>query len=179
MITCAAESDLPGLDRKGNQVTTSFYVSALPTRELDRIRARGRDDFNNAVMVSVNEDEGGTPLRCCLREAAVGERVALIACQPAVGGGAYAEVGPVFIHADSCSGCDDSDAYPVGVRHRRQLFRAYDAEDRQVDNTIVEGQHAEAAIAQLFARPDVAYLHSRNPLAGCYMFTIARSDSAT
>lgn len=160
-------------------MATNFYVSALPTRDLDRIRARGLDDFNNAVTVKINQEEGGTPLRCCLQEAAVGERVALIAYQPAVVGGPYAEVGPVFVHADSCGGYDHSDAYPLGFRHRRQLFRAYDAEGRQVDNQIVAGKDAETAITEFFTRPDVEYLHSRNPLAGCYMFTIARTVAAT
>jgi Protein of unknown function (DUF1203) len=160
-------------------VATKFSVSALPVRDLERIRARGLDDFNNAVVVSTNQDNDGIPLRCCLREAAVGERVAFIAFQPSAVGGAYAEVGPVFIHADSCAGYEDNDAYPVGFRQCQQLFRAYDVEGRQVDNQIVEGQQAETAIAKLFARPDVAYLHSRNQLAGCYMFAITRNDAAT
>lgn len=160
-------------------MTNNFRVAALPTLELDLIRARGVDDFGNSLVVTVNHDEGGAPLRCCLQEAAVGERVALIAYQPAAVGGAYAEVGPVFIHADPCSGYGDGDSYPAGFRARRQLFRAYDADGRQVDNQIVEGQHAEAAIAELFARPEVAYLHNRNLFAGCYMFTIARPSPAT
>lgn len=157
-------------------MTNSFRVAALPTSDLDRIRARQVDDFGNSLVV--NPDEAGAPLRCCLREAAVGERVTLIAYQPAAVGGPYAEVGPVFIHADPCGGYGDGGAYPAGFRRRRQLFRAYDADGRQVDNQIVDGRYAEAAIADLFARSDVAYLHSRNVLAGCYMFTIARHDSA-
>ncbi len=160
-------------------MATKFSVWALPVRDLERIRARGLDDFNNAVVVSTNQDKDGIPLRCCLRGAAVGERVALIAFQPSAVGGAYAAVGPIFIHADSCAGYEDNDAYPVGFRPRRQLFRAYDVEGRQVDNQIVWGQQAETAIAKLFARPDIAYLHTRNHLAGCYMFTIARNDAAT
>jgi len=139
----------------GDPMTNNFRVAALPTLELDLIRARGVDDFGNSLVVTVNHDEGGAPLRCCLQEAAVGERVALIAYQPAAVGGAYAEVGPVFIHADPCSGYGDGDSYPAGFRARHQLFRAYDADGRQVDNQIIEGQHAEAAIAELFARPEV------------------------
>lgn len=158
-------------------MTAGFRVTAMPTADLDRIRGRGVDDFGNAVVVAVHQNEGGTPLRCCLRDAAAGERVALVAHQPASVGGAYAEVGPVFIHADCCSGYGGG-AYPAGFRDRRQLFRAYDGDGRQVDNRIVDGQDAEAAIAEVFARSDVAYLHSRNVLAGCYMFTIERPGSA-
>lgn len=156
-------------------MTPAFRIEALPSADLARIRDRGVDDFGNPVLITVDHDPGGAPLRCCLRDAVAEERVALIAWRPASTGGAYAEVGPVFVHADSCQGYDAGDRYPEGFRHRSQIFRAYDADGRQVDNRIVEGDDAEVAIAELFSRPDVAYLHSRNVLAGCYMFTIARA----
>lgn len=160
-------------------MTTSFQVSALPSSDLQRIRARGTDDFGNPIAEQVAPHAGGgVPLRCCLREAAAGERFALIAWQPAEVSGPYAEVGPVFIHVDPCPGYSAVDDYPEGFRHRRQLFRAYDAEGRQINNQIVEGRDAELAILRLFARTDVSFVHSRNVLAGCYMFAITRVEAA-
>src|ERR1035441_9971023 len=79
-------------------MTIKFLIEALDPAYLDRIRAEGVDDFGNSVVSIVNESAKGTPLRCCLREADVGEKVALIAYQPAQVGGPYREVGPVFIH---------------------------------------------------------------------------------
>ncbi len=154
---------------------TKFRVSAVPAQDLDRIRESGVDDFGNSLAVMTKDDAGGTPLRCCLRDADPGERYALIAWQPARAGGAYAEVGPVFIHAERCPGYADVAAYPEGFRRRSQLFRAYDGKGWQVDNRIVEGSYAEAAITELFARPEIAYIHSRNALPGCYMFTISKA----
>jgi Protein of unknown function (DUF1203) len=156
--------------------STPFRVSALPADHLDELRGRGVDDFGNPLVVSVVSREGETPLRCCLREAAVGERVALLAYRPAGKGGAYAEVGPVFVHADACPGYGETAGYPEGFRHRTQLLRAYDSQGRQVENVIVDGADAECRIRDLFARPDVAYLHSRNVLAGCYMFAVRRGE---
>jgi hypothetical protein len=155
-------------------MSLAFRVVALDPDGLDRIRARGVDDFGNPVVVNVNTEVGGTPLRCCLREAAVGEHVALIAYQPALVGGPYAEVGPIFVHAEHCGGYEMPDAYPEGFRHRRLVLRAYDVEGRQVDNQIVDGSEAEAGITDLLSRAEVAYLHTRNVLAGCYMFTVTR-----
>jgi len=66
---------------------TRFHISALPARDLDRIRRRGSDDFGNELVVTIQE-EAEAPLRCCLRDATVGERVALMAWQPAEVGGA-------------------------------------------------------------------------------------------
>jgi hypothetical protein len=152
-------------------MSTGFRVAALPADELERIRARGVDDFGN-VLEPVPVTGPGTPLRCCLREAEPGERVVLIAWRPAPVSGPYAEVGPVFVHAEACPGYAEEDRYPEGFRSRQQLLRAYDTLGRQVENVIVDGPAAERGITGLLGRPDVAYLHSRNVLAGCYMFAV-------
>jgi Protein of unknown function (DUF1203) len=152
---------------------TRFTVQAIPASTLDRIRTQGADDWGNPFQPMVDV-AGGSPLRCCLRDAAPGERIALIAYQPADRGGPYAEVGPVFVHAERCDGYQASTAYPEGFRDRRQLFRAYDLNGAIVDAIIVRGEHAEDAIDQFFARPEVDYVHSRNVRYGCYMFAIRR-----
>lgn len=85
-------------------MTVGFHVEALDPDGLDRVRGRGVDDFGNPLAVSVVTDVGGTPLRCCLREAEPGERVVLMAYRPARVGGPYAEVGPIFVHAQRCDG---------------------------------------------------------------------------
>jgi len=157
--------------------TTVLRVDALPHADLARVRRRGVDDFGNPMVATVVDagDAGGTPLRCCLREAQVGERVALIAYQPATIGGPYAEVGPVFIHAEACAGYAAPDRYPDDFRRRRQLLRAYGGDGVIVDAAIAEdGAAAEERCAAFLARPEVAYIHSRNVLHGCYMFTVRR-----
>jgi hypothetical protein len=155
----------------------SFRVDAIPAAELDRIRVNGVDDFGNPLEPRVVRHSGGTPLRCCLREADAGERVVLIAYRPFAVGGPYAEVGPVFVHAERCEGYTGTSRYPEGFRHRQQLLRAYDPRGRQVENVIVDGVRAELAIEDLLDRHDVAFVHSRNVLAGCYMFAITRDRS--
>jgi len=159
-------------------MSTAFRVAALPAGELERIRAAGVDDFGNPLEPSTVTGPGA-PLRCCLRDAEPGERVVLIAYRPAAVPGPYAEVGPVFVHAEACAGYADEDRYPEGFRARNQLLRAYDALGRQVENVIVDGPAAERAITDLFGRPGVAYLHSRNVLAGCYMFAVHPAGDTT
>jgi Protein of unknown function (DUF1203) len=160
-------------------LTDHFCVEAIPASALRRIRAAGRDDQGNPLRISVAQ-EAGAPLRCCLREAAIGERLALIAWRPFDRDGPYAEVGPVFVHAEECPGYGSPSAYPEGYRHRRQVFRPYDHDGDMVYDAleIVEGADAEAAIARILARRDVAVIHSRNLLAGCYMFSIRRAHDA-
>ncbi len=156
--------------------TPPFEVRALPPQELTHIRQSGVDDFSHPIRLSVNDSQNGTPLRCCLREARIGESVALISWRPLQEAptSVYAEVGPVFIHADDCSGYQDHHSYPQGFRHRRQVLRSYSVAGDMLDTKLIEGEQAEAGIAALFEAPEAVVLHSRNVEAGCYMFAVYR-----
>jgi hypothetical protein len=156
--------------------TSTLVFHALPADDLHRIRAAGVDDFGHDLRLVIADTEPGTPLRCCLREAHVGEQVALIAWAPLVEApdSAYAEVGPVFVHADDCAGHVDEHAYPEGFRHRRQVLRSYTASGDMQAATITDGATAEIAITELLADPAAVVVHSRNVAAGCYMFAIRR-----
>ena len=155
--------------------TATVRVSAIPPSELERIRARGADHLDNPLIAVVVQDGEQAPLRCCLREALPGERIVLISYRPPHPGGPYAELGPVFVHADQCEGFLAHSGYPAGFRRRRQLFRAYGRGGEQVHNQIVEPAEVDAVLAQLLGRPEVEIIHSRNVLAGCYMFAINRA----
>jgi len=152
----------------------SFVISPISVERLAAVRRDGADDAGERFEPFTAEQDGA-PLRCCLREARAGERLALIAYRPDGTAGAYRETGPVFVHADPCAGYSERDTYPAAFRHRSQVLRAYDERGRIADALLIEGVHAEAGIEQLLARPDVATVHSRNVLYGCYMFTIDRS----
>jgi len=127
----------------------------------------------SAVRVWVDE-EGGAPLRCCLRDSRRGERVALVSATPPGPVGAYQESGPVFMHADGCDGAS-SRTYPDDFRRRQQVFRAYDAQGSIMGGELVDaGNDQEAVAERLLADPAVAFLHTRNVVHGCYMLTIRR-----
>ncbi len=120
---------------------------------------------------------GGAPVRCCLRDARPGEPIVLISVVPPGPAGAYAESGPVFVHAEDCGGPVD-DGYPDQWRSRTQVFRAYGAEGTIVGGAVVEpGDGQEDAAAHLFADPAVAFIQTRNVVHGCYMCTIERDLS--
>ena len=124
-----------------------------------------------ADEVSVDH-EGGAPLRCCLRDSRPGERLVLALVTPPGPQGAYAESGPVFLHAEPCGG-PDQPGYPEEFRRRTQVFRAYSDDGRIVGGRVVKPEDDQETIAEeLLAEADVAYLHSRNVVFGCYMFAI-------
>jgi Protein of unknown function (DUF1203) len=154
--------------------TSEFFYQAIAVGELDAIRAAGRDEAGNPLEVQVDPD-GGAPLRCCLRDSRPGERMLLIAYTPPGTAGAYAERGPVFVHAERCDGYLTPGEYPPGLAHRQQVVRAYDGRGQIADGVLAaDGHQAEAVIAELLARPGVELVHLRNVGYGCYNFAVSR-----
>lgn len=153
---------------------STFQVVPLPPAELARIRATGVDDFGNPVVPQVNDDPSGAPLRCCLRYARAGERIALIAYRPFARPSPYAEVGPVFIHAEACAGYAETDRFPRDFLRRRLVLRAYDQQSRIASAEFVAGDDAEAAIEARLADPEIAFLHFRAETYGCFQFAAHR-----
>lgn len=124
----------------------------------------------------VMDEEGGAPLRCCLRDSRPGEELVLASVTPPGPLGPYAESGPVYLHAARCPGPAEA-GYPGEFRSRTQVFRAYSADGRIVGGRVVEPDDDQEAVArELLAEPGVAFLHSRNVVHGCYMFAIHPAD---
>jgi Protein of unknown function (DUF1203) len=119
---------------------------------------------------------GGEPLRCCLRDARVGEALVLFNYEPVLpgGGSPYQEKGAVFTHA-SCAGAGVVTSYPADWVGRAQVLRAYDARGWIHPATCVhDGSDPDGAIASVLAHPEVVEVHSRNVAYGCFMFRVTR-----
>lgn len=157
-----------------DSITSTLIFEPIPSGELQEIRAAGLDEAGNRLTVQA-VTEGGDPLRCCLRETRPGDRVLLIAYTPPGTRGAYAERGPLFIHADPCDGYPTPHLYPPGLRHRQQVVRGYDHHGRIADGVLAgNGDHAMEVIREMLARPGVALVHLRNVGYGCYNFAVRR-----
>ena len=153
--------------------TYDFRIHALSAQALDEVRTRGVD--RTGLPVERLVAEGGEPLRCCLRNAHEGERLALFAHTLDLPPSPYKETGPVFAHASPCAGPDDPSTYPSDWYGRPQVLRAYDERGRIHPATRMhDGSDPEPEIDALLAEPGVALVHSRNVLYGCYMFTATR-----
>jgi hypothetical protein len=152
--------------------TTKFRVHAVPPAVLDEVRASQCDaSGNRPVQVTAG---GGELLRCCLRDAVVGEELILFGYEPPLPVSPYREIGPIFGHARPCSGPTAAGVYPAGWRGRSQVLRAYDDRGWIHAAKVHDGENPEAVIAELLADPAVVQIHSRNVAYGCYMFTVTR-----
>ncbi|MGX1562288.1 DUF1203 domain-containing protein [Streptomyces sp. NPDC055506] len=154
--------------------------SALPITPRALKDLRTTDDAGRPT-VPFTTAEGGSPLRCCLRHAEPGERIALVSYAPLrrwaseqhVDPGAYDEQGPVFIHAEECAG-PDTDALPFTNSHR--TVRRYSADGRILGGRLVAGDPAafEEAVTEAFDDPAVALVHVRAVEYGCFYYEVRR-----
>jgi hypothetical protein len=151
-------------------------ITGLDETQLDDFWRTGRDHAGNPATPFV-DDAGRWPLRCCLTDSAAGDELAIVAWSPFPWRGPYAETGPVVVHARPCPGAGVRDRVPVQFRGRRQVLRPY-GWDRRIayDHArLVEADgDLDGALAELLAVDDVAFVQSRNVLAGCYSFTAER-----
>jgi hypothetical protein len=130
-------------------------------------------------MVPVLDEEGGAPLRCCLRRSEPGERIALVSYAPlrrwaAETGavpGAYDEQGPVFIHAGECAGPAAGSGYFFANAHR--VLRRYSAEGHILGGELVDALDDDG-FARAFADPSVVLVHVRAVEYGCFFFEVRR-----
>ncbi|MFG3032604.1 DUF1203 domain-containing protein [Streptomyces sp. NPDC048253] len=150
---------------------------AIPGGVLDELRVV--DDAGRRTEPFADE-EGGAPLRCCLRRSAVGERIALVSYAPlrrwaagaGVDPGAYDEQGPVFVHAGGCAGFA-GDGLPFAQAHR--TVRRYSAEGRILGGALVGVGGLDAAFRDAFDDPDVAFVHVRAVEYGCFLYEVRRT----
>jgi len=160
--------------------TATYAVTPIPPYVVDALRLR--DDAGNAPLVVVDAG-GGSPLRCCLRVSKAGETLLLASYAPlrrwaagrGMDPGPYDEVGPVFVHPSPCAGPVHG-GYPEELRGTPRVLRAYGATGRIVGGVVLtEDDDPEPAIEGLFADPDVAMVHARAVVFGCFTFAIERA----
>ncbi|MFI1353013.1 DUF1203 domain-containing protein [Streptomyces sp. NPDC020898] len=166
--------------------TTHITYAVRPIGPLILKRLRSADDAGRQ-LVPVQDEEGGSPLRCCLRHSAPGEHIALVSYAPlrrwaaetGAEPGAYDEQGPVFIHAEAeaCGGPAAGEGYPFA--RARRVLRRYSGEGRILGGRLVEpvGEGADAfgeAFAEAFADPEVAVVHVRTVEYGCFLYEVRR-----
>jgi hypothetical protein len=120
------------------------------------------------------------PCRRCLRDAEVGEELALFPYDPFLADSPYRQAGPIFVHARDCTpDPDDLRAAPVQLLTRQLSLRGFDAQHLQVATAVIDGADVEQAARRMLAKPGVEYLHVHNAAPGCFAVRIERRMNPT
>lgn len=143
---------------------------ALPTEIADAYR-RGAPDANGQAPERHIADTSGLPCRHCLGDIVEGEDYLTVGHRPFSYVQPYAEVGPIFLHADDCQRYPEVSDPPAAFLERTQMMmRGYNDEQRIVYRTgaIVPTQLLVSAASAIFEDPNVSFIHVRSALNGCF-----------
>ena len=148
---------------------------ALPTDSVRAVQA-GRPDANGQPAERIISDGDGNPCRHCLTEIAAGLPMLVLAWRPFPALQPYAELGPIFLHAEPCARWAGEGVPPMFLEWERLLIRGYGPDDRIVYGTgrVVATGELAAAARELLSQPELAYLHARSASNNCYQCRIER-----
>src|SRR4029077_17476204 len=156
------------------QTQQTLTVHAIDPGRLDAVRKAGIEEC--ATPFTAYDATGdGEPLRCCLRFAHPGERIALISWAPFTEISPWREVGPVYVHAERCEGPAES-GVPSGLSRRPLLLRTYRADGSMnyAHNTLIGAEDVEPMLEDLLAHADVTTVHVRTVRPQCFLYAVTR-----
>jgi hypothetical protein len=153
----------------------AYRVVAISEGLAEKVRSvRRSPGYGRPVHSEVATGYG--PCRLCLRDFAVGvDRRLLFTLDPFHGLEPFPLPGPVFIHESECDRHPEHGGFPSDLKSHDLTVVAYGRGRLQRAEERVPGDGIEDAIARLFARDDVDYLHVRDTQAGCYDLRVERA----
>jgi hypothetical protein len=148
---------------------------ALETALVRSLQAGGLDA--NGQPPERHVSTGNVPCRHCLRHVAAGEPYLIVAHRPFPAPQPYAELGPIFLHAEECPRGGGSEEIPLFLASSRYLLRGYDKTHRIVygSGQIVETSEIPSAAADMLGDPRIEYIHVRSATNNCYHCRIERA----
>lgn len=147
---------------------------AMPT-ETARAYQRGCvDAYGNPPQHFVSDGDGN-PCRHCLRMIAESEDALLVAHRPFTTVQAFAETGPIFLHARECAQGGGAEA-PEILASPDYIVRGYSADERIVYGTgaVISTDRIGSRAEELFERSEIAFVDIRSARNNCYQCRIER-----
>jgi len=156
--------------------THGIRYTAIPTADA-RFYQAGHADANGQKPEFQHSDGGGNPCRHCLQDIAQGDGMLVLAYRPFSSPQPYAEIGPIFLHADECERHADEHQMPTMFLKRDQMMvRGYGQNDRIKDGSgaVVPSNTVTEACQTLLEDPEISYVHVRSASNNCYQARVER-----
>jgi len=153
----------------------SVRFIALSTPLVRKLQAGGADGNGQTPERHISPGPG-IPCRHCLKPVAAGEPYLVLAHRPFPAPQPYAELGPIFLHAEACVRHAEHGALPAILASPAYLIRGYGGDDRIVygSGQIVPTANIVATAETLFRDPRIAYIHVRSAANNCFQCRLER-----
>jgi hypothetical protein len=154
---------------------TSLRIHGIPTTTVERLRAGG-PDANGQLPVRRTAEGLANPCRHCLQLIEPGGAKLVLAYRPFAAPQPYAEIGPIFLHAEECPHYDAPTVPPWFDFLEPAIVRGYDTDDwiRYDTGHVVAGREVTAACSAILDDPTVVYVHVRSKF-NCFQCRIDRA----
>jgi hypothetical protein len=149
----------------------------METETARSLQRGGPDAYGLAPEIAVSDGDG-MPCRHCMENIGAGEDYLILAYRPFPRNQAFAETGPVFLHARECDApAPGPDVPEILTLSPNYLLRGYGADDRIVygSGKVVPQDQIAAYARDLFRNPAIAYVHVRSATNNCYQARIERA----
>jgi hypothetical protein len=153
----------------------SFMVRGIETGYVNAIRNGGSDANGQPALITAARGVLN-PCRHCLRRIAEGEPKLVLGYRPFERLQPYAEVGPIFLHAQACERYE-SDRLPAWFAYLQPaIIRGYGQDDWILYETgkVVPGADLAGACEEILSNPAVAYVHIRSKY-NCFQCRVDRA----
>ena len=122
-------------------------------------------------------DGDGFPCRHCQENIGKGDPYLVLAHRPFSGLHAYAETGPIFVHAAACRQVDSGDTLPAIANSASYILRGYDNGETIVYGTggAVDRMRIINRAETMLEYPAVAFMHARSAQNNCFHCRIERA----
>jgi len=114
-----------------------------------------------------------------LADAELGEDVLLVHYEHQSAETPFRASHAVYVRPDADEAKPELNEVPALLRSRILSLRGFDEAGMMVHADLADGQELESAIEQVFAVPEVAYIHLHYAKPGCYAARVDRQGSST
>lgn len=132
-------------------------------------------DANGQEPERVIAQKGRNPCRHCLQSVGEGEPMLILAYRPFETRQPYAELGPIFLHAEACPRYKEVGEPPELYRQPGSLIvRGYDANERIVYGTgsVTPTEKLSEHCSALLQQEEVSEVHVRSSGYNCFQFRV-------
>jgi Protein of unknown function (DUF1203) len=127
----------------------------------------------NARRVTAAADRG-FPCRVSLEDARAGEELILLNYVSHDVATPYRSAYAIYVRRNAGEAAEHFDSTPPVFEGRPLGLRGFDAEGTLLDARLALPGEADAKIRDLFANPEIAYIHAHNAAHGCFAARVER-----
>jgi hypothetical protein len=153
----------------------SYVVTGLSPDPFLRLFGQSDAALAEQSIIRVRADaKPGYPCRITLEDADPGETLLLLNHEDHAVATPYRNAYAIYVRESALAANQFEDALPPVFANRPIALRGYDGDGMLRGATLALAGDVETRIGELFARPEIAYIHAHNAAHGCFAARIDR-----